>query len=1332
MSSPLERPLKFEIRLPSSHPHLLEGLDIWLRLGLISDTQVRQLCREFLVCTVVLQPQPEPETKVAFVTSDSVQQLPVAALQSSSRRQPPQQKPAKPNFISTMLQSLGAELSVRWLLFLGVFLVVVSSGVLAASQWERFPASGQYGVLFAYTLSFWGLSFWATRQSNLRLTAQTLLIVTLLLVPVNFWAMDSFRLWQNPLDWIVVAIACPTLTAITILLSKNRSIFPNLLTGKLPLINILGLSYLHWGWQLRGFPLIAVYVAMIGTTIITVYHNLYQQPNSISEEDSRDVYDGLRLRQRLSISLPATVIIYALIVLLVRAIFVAKVDVTQLGLAIGICGWLVTWLAQQGRAGGRGQGTGGREQGAGGRGQGAKVIFSSSPSSPSSLLLWERLGGILLFLGWLVSVVNYPMSAIAVSALGLWFVGSRLRQYSFKVDFAAVFVIGLQTIWLGWRLVPDSLQKLAIATGTQLTNSQNEPWALLSVALFPYIILMVALTDRLHRTEKRELAKFGELLTLLFGAFLTTIAIGNPALRSLNLLFSTITLAFVTQRRSPSSLPLIYLTHIMGVLTFCFTINWLLPTLSYQVWASILLVLMVAEWGFSLSEGLWRRSGWDIGLGLAAASFFLLWMNAESSWYGIADSQAHWGVLWLVTPIALTGVANVTIIERRFTSRYLSVLAVVTAQLLTLQLPETRLIGLAVGTVLMFANTRYLRNQISAVITEGFLLSFIVALLWVGVPGLPRLALAGWFVVGAIAILILWLARTVLNRRGNELAIIYAAASDKWAIALCGFELFGLTVHSILIYSGFITSGFLYLAATAITLVAIVYRSWREPTNWAFYGIGWSLELLTAQVLGFGERSTVKIAIANIALGLIAQLVGEWWRRRHQLERLPSSFHILPLIYGAFSVLLRLDTFTEWTGLYSLGVALIIIGVGRRREDFKPLLYLGIIGVSISAYELLFYQMLQASTGALGDGLIAMSALGASIMYAYRILSPWLVSYLRLTPQELKGIAHIHWAWSSCLLMAAIPLPIGVNRLVGLGTGVFLIRYAIFQGRNSRTSPSIFGGITIAEMWVYLGLLEVAGMRVYWRETAVGRFWAGPLVPWNGAIACVVAYFLYILPWESWGWSKRPWQQAAYIIPLISLWETRLQVYPITLVLAAGFYIFLAKVGENIRFTYISVALIDWALYRWFDSLRLTDALWYVTPIGLSLLYIAQVDTQLKLPEYKTSRHILRIVGSGLICGWAILFHQNPAWIPGIFSLIAIFAGLALRVRAFLYIGTATFLITTIYQSVIFSLQYSFLKWVVGLLVGILLIYIAANFETRRAQITSLIRSAIDEFQSWE
>lgn len=1274
MSSPVDRPLTIVLRLPSSHPELLSGLDIWLRLGLISDTQVRQLCQQFLVCAVVLKPIPQPQVSVSI--SDPVPTLPVNAFASSSPKQPPQ-----PNFVTSMLQSLGAELSVRWLLFLGLFLVVLSSGVLAASQWERFPSAAQYGVLFAYTLSFWGFSTWAGKQENLRLTAQTLLIVTLSLIPVNFWAMDSFQLWHNPLDWLTVAIACPILTLITVLLCQNRGLFSNLPTGKLPVINLLALSYLHWGWQLSHFPILAIYVAMVGTTIITISH--HRESNHPSEQP-----------QKLNISLFAGVIVYALSLLLIRAIFVHQVNVTQLGLAIGICGWLVTWLAQ-------------------------------NKNADSA---WQFLGGTLLFLGWLVAVFNQPLQAILVSALAWGYVRHRLQRYSLPVDLAVFFTIGLQMIWLGWRLVPFTLQQNALNIATQLTNSQNQPGALLSVALFPYVIFMVVITERLHHQQKSELAKFGERLTLLFGSFLTTISTVNPTLRSLNFLFSTITLAVITKRRYPLSHPWVYVTHIMGVLTVVSSINWLLPNLPLYIWAGILLAVMVGEWLFSLGNGIWRQSSWYIGVGLAILSFYLLWVNNQVGWYN-NNILNHWGILWLITPVTLTGLASRTRGQQRTINTYMSVLAVCMTQLLTILLPTTRLISLAVVTALMVVNTRYLRHVAIAGITLGLGLGFIAALLWERIPGLT---LAGWFIVVAIAIFSLWLARTLLNRRSDELASIYSMASDRWAIALCSGELLGITLHSILVYPRLMPPGYLYLTATIITLAAIVYRSWQAPTNWAFYGIGWSVELIIAHILAFGENSTLNIAIANIALGLITQLLGEWWRRRHQLENIPSSLHILPLIYGGLSVILRLDTFTAATGLLSLGVALILIGVGRRSQALKPLLYMGIIGVSVSAYELLFYQMLQTTGGALGDGLIAMSALGTSIMYAYRILTPWIINYLRLTPQELKTIAHLHWWWSSGLLMLAMLLPIDINRLVGLGTGVFLIRYAIFQGKGTTATRPIFSIFTVGEMWVYLGMLQVAAMRIYWRETAVGQWLGGPLVPWNGAIACVIAYFLYILPWENWGWSKRPWRHAAYIIPLVILWETRFTVYPITLLIAAGFYIFLAVLNQNIRWTYISVFLINPALWRWFHSLNLTDDLWYVTTIGLSVLYIAQIEPLFQLPEYKTTRHGLRIMGTGLICGWAVLFEQNTPIIPGIFSLIGIFAGLALKTRAFLYTGTATFLITSSYQMIILSFSYPFLKWIVGLLLGIALISLAANFETRRTQINTLIRSISEELQQWQ
>ncbi|NWF57883.1 MAG: DUF2157 domain-containing protein [Fischerella sp.] len=1305
MSSPLDRSLKIEVRLLSYHPQLLQGLDIWLRLGLISDAQVRQLCREFLVCAVVLEPRVQPEPEKATVTSESVISPP---------------EPTQPNVLAEILQSLVSELSVRWLLFLGVFLVVLSSGVLAASQWERFPASGQYGVLFAYTLSFWGMSFWTAKQSNLRLTAQTLLIVTLLLVPINFWAMDSFGLWQNPVNWIVVAIASICLTAITVFTSKIRLLAANFPNQKLFLVNILGLSYLHWGWNLPGFPFISLYLAVVGTTLITVY-----QTRLPSQQIDRQSGNG--------ISLPASVVIYALLVLLARGIFIAHVDVTRLGLAVGICGWLLTWLALS---------------------KGVETRHGAYLQAPS--VPWQLIGGILLFLGWLITVASHPWQAIGVSGLSLWFFSRRLQLYNLKCDFVAIFAIGLETLWLGWRLVPYGVQKWAIATATQLTNSHNHPWALLSIALFPYVILMVALTDKLYCTRRREIAKFGEQLTLAFASALTVIALVNPALRSLNLLLSTITLAIVTQRymyrdrgtreqadivADPSSLSfpvsptLIFLTHITGVLTLCSIVDWVFPNLSNEIWATILLVMMVAEWLFSLGYGWWQRSAWYIGLGLAAISFYLLWVNADLAWRNYAASNASWGLIWLITPLTLTGVASRSGGEKRDFTTVLSVIGLGITQLLTLPVATARLIGLTVAAALMFVNTSFLRNNRFAVITVGFVLSAIATLLWEGVPGFPKLSVQGWFVVGAITILCLWLTRTALRQRSNELANIYAVATDRLAIALTGVELLSLTLHSVWVYQQVTTPGLLYVAANVIMLAAIIYRSWREPTNFAFYGIGWCLELIIAELLAFGERSTIQIAIANIALGLITQLFGEWWQRRHRLDNLPSSFHILPLIYAGFSIVLRLNTFTNWTGLASLGVAVIAIGVGRRRQEFKPLVYLGVIGISISAYELLFYQMLQASGGAWGDGLIAMSALGTSIMYAYRILSPWLVNYLRLTRQELKVIAHLHWAWSSFLLIVAIAAPIQVNRLLGLGTGIFLIRYAIFQGRfpQPRENNSNFASVvTPDEIWVYLGLLEVAAMRVFWRETAVGQWFAGPLVPWNAAIACVVAYFLYILPWETWGWSKRPWQRAAYIIPLILLWETRLLIHPIALLLTAGFYAFLAKFSNQFRVTYISVALIDWAIFRWFAELGLNDSLWYVTVIGLSLLYVAQFDPQLRQPEMKASRHYWRLLSSGLICGWAILFHQDTALIPGIFSLIAIFAGLGLRVRAFLYVGTATFIITAFYQLVLFSLRYPFFKWIIGLVVGIMLISIAANFETHRAQLNSLLRSTSDKFQDWE
>ena len=1336
MRSQFERPnnpnkLEVAIKLPANHPELLLGLDRLLNLGLISESQVRRVCREVLVCQVVLQPQAKAEKQ-----KEVSQVVASPAIGSNTEAS---QKSATPNLLASMLQSLLAELSVRWLLFLGMFLVVMSSGVLAASQWEKFPAPAQYGVLWAYTLTFWGVSFWAGRQQHLRLTTGTLLVITLLLIPVNFWAIDSFGLWNNPLGWITVSIAALSLTIITNSLCNHRLLAGNLAIRKLYFLNVLALSYLHWGWKIPGIPLIAIYVATIGTTLAT-----------ISQTFNRQIFIPLQTENKkswLGIGITTAVIIYSLLLLLGRAIFVVQIDATQLGLAIGICGWLINWLKLHSQ-------------------RNKNKSFSPREEVSSITLPWQLIGIILLIGGWLLTFVNHPGQAIAVSGLGLWLLYERLEKYSSKSDFAAIFVIGLQTIWLGWRLVPAELQTTIISSATEITNSVSQPWSLLSVALFPYIILMVALTDRLDKHEKVELAQFGQKLTLSLGLLLTLVSILNPVLRFLNLFLSTITLGIVTYRHSfyrkqNKSIRLngyIYLTHVTGLLTLCAGINLFLPNLSKEYWATILLGLMVAEWFYSIGGGIWRSSAWYIGLGISAESFVLLWVDILARWNGLEISSGNWGLIWLITPITLTAIA---ICHDRFSNNHLerdknallSVLAVLIAQLLTFPLANVRLLSLGVGLGLMYLNTNYLRKKKFAVITVGFVLSSFAVILW---EILPYSLLEVWLSVGALTVLCLWVIRQLLTRqvlafpenslKEKTLAEIYTYATDRWGIVLCGAEIFLLCTHTLLLYLEFTEAKFLYLCAIAINLGALVFRSWNVPSQWTFYGIAWCLELFIAELLGFGEPSLLKIAIANIALGLITQLFGEWWQRRHQLQTLPQRWHILPLVYGSFGLLLRYQIFDSWTGLSSLAIALIFIGVGRRTPKLKPLLYLGVIGVSLAAYELLLYQISRSSGEAYGDALIAMSALGTTIMCGYRFLSPWLKNYLHLTLIELQNISHFHWVWSSFLLLSALLAPVEQHTL-GFGVGVFLVQYAISQGRNKLNYQPIGGNINreninqeninrenirTEEIWVYLGLIEAGLISLFLQDTAIGKVFTDILIPWQAAIFCLLAYFIYILPWESWGWSKRPWQNVAYILPLIFIYLTRFEIYPITLLIVAFYYIFLAKIKLNLRLTYISLVLIDWAIWRWFLSLHLMDYLWYVSLIGLSLLYIAQFDPELQKIESKETKHYVRLLGSGIICGWAAIFNQDLTFIPGILSIVAIFAGLALRTRAFLYIGTSTFLITAFYQLVILIFLYSFMKWVVGLFIGIVLIFIAANFENRRTQINTLLRTASDEFQGWD
>ena len=143
---------------------------------------------------------------------------------------------------------------------------------------------------------------------------------------------------------------------------------------------------------------------------------------------------------------------------------------------------------------------------------------------------------------------------------------------------------------------------------------------------------------------------------------------------------------------------------------------------------------------------------------------------------------------------------------------------------------------------------------------------------------------------------------------------------------------------------------------------------------------------------------------------------------------------------------------------------------------------------------------------------------------------------------------------------------------------------------------------------------------------------------------------------------------------------------------------------------------------------QLTSPLWYATLLGLSILAAVQWDTHWQASQQH--RHYGRLLGSGTIAFTALVWHQP--WLPIGLGLAIAIIGLLLRVRAWLYVGTITFVLTNAYQLLILIAEYSITKWAIGLLAGVLIFTLAANFERRKEQIDRALQHWLDRLQEWD
>ncbi|MGB3294064.1 MAG: hypothetical protein WBB01_13845 [Phormidesmis sp.] len=1257
---------------------LLEGLDSWVKLGLLSEDQILDIARKMSEPVAAATEPGLVETALpAFDSPAPVAVNIIPAL--------PEPAPPAASRLTRALRSLLEEISVIWLLFLGVFLVVVSSGVLAASQWASFSAVGQYAVLLAYTLVFWGASVWAQRQERLQATARMLALATLLLIPINFWMIDALGVLSGPLGGVVGGLSAVLLSCLPVKLLAHRS----------NQLNLVGLCWLQIGWlgSWSLWPVAATYLGTVGTAANLTYQDRPAAIAAAAPEEAAGRWRSLPRESRV-LSFDVLAVALSVLILLFRSLFVAQVLPHQLGLAAGICGWLLAWIAR----------------------------------SQASQRLWARLGFGLLLLGWAVSVgYQPPWQAIGVSGLALWLIGERLKAYWQKAYLFTLIGVAGQAYWLFGVAIPASIKEPVLTRLSGWLSAQpvsSSEW--LSLGFFPFLLGLLVFAVLLHRWQQAALAKQTEWVALGLGVVLVLLGRSNRFTAAAILLLLTATLAFVLSRRSSKAL--VGLTHGTGLLALAATVNYFLPTLSTEAWAYGVLGVAIAQilLHLALRNQHWPLILWQAGLAVLALSYGLLTTV-------IPNTQPNW--IWLTALIALTIVAN----HRQALQPLIAAKATLVAALLYVPWmtgwPNVT-VGFAAGALCMGLNSRLWRSQWATLFTVGAGLAAVISSLW-HFSG----ERSGWLlIVGALAVWAMWLLQRTLARQAGGLANLYRQAAQVWGgvlllvLLLWGslIGLLSLPASSYLVGAADYVS---YVLAAVVLLIAALLESIRyRLAEWRYWSLAWAVEIFAVLALWLSGLAVAQVAVTTLALGLLTQVGSDLWALRRPPYR--ASWHGIPIAYAALGTLLGHVQFDGNSGLYTLFAGAISLGIGRRKPALNPLSYLGLMACSVGAYELLIYRLLQASGGEAGDGLTLLAALGLVIALAQRFLSPWLLRYMRLPSAGLFAAAHAHWAFGSGLAVFAALEGLSQPRGIALWTLVtgLLAAYALSIG-NRRWTPQTFA--STHTVWTSLGILEVMFCAAY--DRFVWFYDRTLLLSWGGVIACAVALAIYQAPWQRWGWPLQPWRWLGLGLPLSALAVALNYKIPTqTLLIVGAFYAGMGKQYDRIRLSYLSVLLFDWALLRYLAEQGWLTGLAFSLVAGLSVLYVAEVEPYFNDVSQKQQRHWLRILASGLI-GVTALYQAeryDPMLAYAALTLALctglIFAGLGLKVRAFLYAGTSVFILQIVRVLWLFINDNSLLLWAVGIVLGLAFIWVAATFESRRSQITGQFESWTLALASWD
>ena len=224
---------------------------------------------------------------------------------------------------------------------------------------------------------------------------------------------------------------------------------------------------------------------------------------------------------------------------------------------------------------------------------------------------------------------------------------------------------------------------------------------------------------------------------------------------------------------------------------------------------------------------------------------------------------------------------------------------------------------------------------------------------------------------------------------------------------------------------------------------------------------------------------------------------------------------------------------------------------------------------------------------------------------------------------------------------------------------------------------------------------------------------------------------------------SEPLETTGAILPLLSalgFWVIRSEVDYSLLLLSIGvLYAALGMLRRSFLYGVLAAIAANGSLWYFLhqrEGLDLTEhpQLWLIPP-ALCALAAGYINRERLTPQQSAAlRYASAIVI--YVSSTADIFINGVAdapWLPAVLaglSILGVLAGILLRVRAFLYLGTAFLvvaLMTIIWHAAI-EQQRTWILWVAGILTGVLIIALFGLFEKRRDDVLRVV----EQLKHWE